>query len=77
MNRPSKVQASSSSFTPSRSEDGKRSSRVDRIRLLIADDHMTVLAGLVSIINMQSDMMVVAEASNGRPLNYGRNIARM
>ncbi|HMD14453.1 MAG TPA: response regulator transcription factor, partial [Bacteroidota bacterium] len=27
---------------------------------------MTVLAGLVSIINMQSDMMVVAEASNGR-----------
>jgi DNA-binding NarL/FixJ family response regulator len=66
MNRPSKVQAPSSSFTPSRSEDGKRSSRVDRIRLLIADDHMTVLAGLVSIINMQSDMMVVAEASNGR-----------
>jgi len=66
MNRLSKVQAASPSFTPSRSEDVKKSSRVDRIRLLIADDHMTVLAGLVSIINMQSDMMVVAEASNGR-----------
>jgi DNA-binding NarL/FixJ family response regulator len=66
MNRPSKVQAPASSFTSSQSEDGKKSSRVDRIRLLIADDHTTVLAGLVSIINMQSDMMVVAEASNGR-----------
>jgi DNA-binding NarL/FixJ family response regulator len=66
MNHPSKIQASSSSFTPLRSENGKRGSHADRIRLLIADDHMTVLAGLVSIINMQSDMMVVAEASNGR-----------
>jgi DNA-binding NarL/FixJ family response regulator len=66
MNRQSKVQAPSSSFTLSRPEEGKKSALADRIRLLIADDHMTVLAGLVSIINMQSDMMVVAEASNGR-----------
>ena len=49
-----------------RSDVGRKSSRVDKIRILIADDHTTVLAGLVSIINMQSDMMVVAEASNGR-----------
>ena len=38
----------------------------DKIRLLIADDHMTVVAGLASIIGMQRDMIVVAEAANGR-----------
>lgn len=37
-----------------------------KIRVLIADDHTTVLAGLSSIIGMQSDMVVVAEAGNGR-----------
>ena len=66
MNSLLKFQAPSKSFTPSPSEDDKKSSGVDRIRILIADDHITVLAGLVSIINMQSDMMVVGEASNGR-----------
>jgi two-component system NarL family response regulator len=34
--------------------------------VLIADDHTTVLAGLASIIGMQPDMLVVAEAVNGR-----------
>jgi len=38
---------------------------VEKIRVLIADDHTTVLAGLASIIGMQPDMMVVAEATNG------------
>jgi DNA-binding NarL/FixJ family response regulator len=38
----------------------------DKIRVLIADDHPTVLAGLSSIIGMQPDMVVVAEAENGR-----------
>lgn len=38
----------------------------DKIRLLIADDHMMVVAGLASIIGMQRDMIVVAEAANGR-----------
>ena len=38
----------------------------DKIRLLIADDHMTVVAGLASIIGMQRDMIVVAEAADGR-----------
>src|SRR5687768_3075737 len=38
---------------------------VDKIRILIADDHDTVLEGLVAIINRQDDMLVVAEACNG------------
>lgn len=38
----------------------------ERTRVLIADDHPTVLAGLASIIGMQPDMTVVAEAENGR-----------
>jgi two-component system NarL family response regulator len=37
-----------------------------KIRVLIADDHTTVLAGLAAIIGMQPDMVVVAEAANGR-----------
>ena len=35
------------------------------IRLLLADDHAVVLEGLVAIIGRQSDMSVVAEASDG------------
>ena len=34
--------------------------------LLVADDHPVVRAGLVAIIERQSDMRVVAQASNGR-----------
>lgn len=37
-----------------------------RIRVLIADDHVTVLEGLAAIIGRQPDMTVVAEAANGR-----------
>jgi len=47
-------------------EDEAESSRAEKIRVLIADDHTTVLAGLASIIGMQPDMLVVAEAVNGR-----------
>jgi two-component system NarL family response regulator len=36
-----------------------------KIRVLIADDHITVLEGLGSIISRQADMAVVAQASNG------------
>jgi DNA-binding NarL/FixJ family response regulator len=36
------------------------------IRVLIADDHVTVLEGLAAIIGRQPDMTVVAESSNGR-----------
>lgn len=35
------------------------------IRILIADDHVTVLEGLSAIIGRQPDMAVVAEAANG------------
>ena len=49
------------------SSEGQRSkSRTDKIRLLVADDHVTVLEGLVAIIGRQSDMQVLAAASNGR-----------
>ncbi len=51
---------------PSRSDDDGKSSLAYKIRILIADDHTTVLAGLASIIGMQPDMLVVAEAVNGR-----------
>lgn len=40
--------------------------QADRIRVLIADDHVTVLEGLAAIIGRQRDMKVVAEAANGR-----------
>src|SRR6185503_6498295 len=51
---------------PSPSDDEGKSLLADKIRILIADDHTTVLAGLASIIGMQPDMLVVAEAVNGR-----------
>src|SRR5213592_2165553 len=51
---------------PLRSDDEGKSSLADKIQILIADDHTTVLAGLASIIGMQPDMLVVAEAANGR-----------
>jgi len=38
---------------------------MSQIRVLIVDDHTTVLAGLTAIIGMQPDMVVVAEAANG------------
>lgn len=41
-------------------------SALSKIRILIADDHLVVREGLVAILNRQSDMAVVAEASNGR-----------
>lgn len=40
--------------------------RPEKIRLLIADDHVTVLEGLTAIIRRQPDMTVVADAANGR-----------
>lgn len=36
------------------------------IRILIADDHPVVRQGLVAMIELKSDMTIVAEASNGR-----------
>jgi len=50
----------------SNSRLGPKSAGADKIRVLIADDHVTVTAGLASIIGMQPDMMVVAEGANGQ-----------
>lgn len=44
----------------------KANARAEKIRVLIADDHTTFLAGLTSIIDMERDMIVVAQATNGR-----------
>jgi len=45
----------------------KPASREDhKIRVLVADDHVTVLEGLAAIIGRQSDMTVVGQAANGR-----------
>jgi len=38
----------------------------DAIRVLIADDHVTVREGLAAIIHRQPDMTVVAEADTGK-----------
>src|SRR2546430_2555508 len=66
MNRSSNPRNPTPTSARARSGDGGESPSADKIRLLIADNHMTVLAGLASIIGMQPDMIVVAEAANGR-----------
>jgi DNA-binding NarL/FixJ family response regulator len=53
-----------------KTEDNRRkqtmTGKKDRIRILIADDHAVVREGLVSLIKRKADMVVVAEATNGR-----------
>jgi two-component system NarL family response regulator len=44
---------------------GMEPSHTDKIRVLIADDHITVLEGLAAIISRQPDMAVLAAASDG------------
>jgi two-component system, NarL family, response regulator len=36
------------------------------IRILVAEDHLVARVGVMTIVNMQPDMAVVAEASNGQ-----------
>ncbi len=36
------------------------------IRILVAEDHLVARVGVTAIVNMQPDMKVVAEASNGQ-----------
>ena len=38
----------------------------DMIRLLVAEDHLVARVGVTTIVNMQTDMTVVGEASNGQ-----------
>jgi two-component system NarL family response regulator len=46
--------------------NGRKKMPSKKIEVLIADDHTTFLAGLTSIIDMEDDMMVVAQATDGR-----------
>jgi two-component system NarL family response regulator len=48
------------------SKTRQRNASAVKIRVLIADDHVTVLEGLVAMIGRQSDMIVAGEAANGR-----------
>jgi len=66
MTRALKSQDRLPATAPSRAQLGAKNQGTDKIRVLIADDHVTVTAGLASIIGLQSDMMVAAEAANGR-----------
>ena len=65
MNRPTKVATLPLPSDPQGQENESGSAHRDQIRVLIVDDHTTVLAGLTAIIGMQPDMIVVAEAANG------------
>jgi DNA-binding NarL/FixJ family response regulator len=38
----------------------------ERIRILVAEDHLVARVGVTTIVNMQPDMVVIAEASNGQ-----------
>ena len=38
----------------------------DKIRILVAEDHLVARVGVTTIVNMQDDMTVVAEAANGQ-----------
>ena len=38
---------------------------IEPIRILVAEDHLVARVGVTTIVNMQPDMTVVAEASNG------------
>jgi len=50
-----------------RSANGRKASaRAEKVKVLIADDHTMFLAGLTSIIDMERDMIVVAQATDGR-----------
>jgi CheY-like chemotaxis protein len=57
---------------PKPARPGNRSCRLgadsmnDKIRILVAEDHLVARVGISAIINRQPDMLVVAEASNGR-----------
>jgi two-component system NarL family response regulator len=44
----------------------RRNVSADKIRVLVADDHVTVREGLAAIIGRQPDMTVVGEAAHGR-----------
>src|SRR2546423_5135800 len=44
----------------------RKVSLMSTLRIFLADDHVVLREGLRSLVNAQSDMMVVGEAGNGR-----------
>ena len=66
MRSESKARPRPAASLPAPAENREPTERAGQIRVLVADDHVTVTAGLASIIGMQPDMVVVAEAANGR-----------
>jgi DNA-binding NarL/FixJ family response regulator len=66
MDRPTERRVASSGSTKLPIQQDRSRPTEDKIRVLVADDHMTVRAGVSSIIGMQPDMEVVGEAENGR-----------
>ena len=65
MGRTLKSRNASADSRSSRVNDRKNAS-AKKIGVLIADDHTTFLTGLSSIIDMERDMIVVAQATDGR-----------
>jgi len=57
---------SKSPKTKSRAAASGKKAGSKKIEVLIADDHSTFLTGLTSIIDMEDDMIVVAQAADGR-----------
>jgi DNA-binding NarL/FixJ family response regulator len=69
MKRKPKTKKSSAALSQNRTEPRRgpgKGSLTKKIRLLIADDHALILEGLAATIGRQSDMAVLAKASNGR-----------
>jgi len=66
MTKTPKPRSKTPSPAPARPETGLKPARADKIRVLIADDHVTVREGLAAMIGRQPDMMVVGEGANGR-----------
>jgi two-component system NarL family response regulator len=48
------------------SQAQRPSGKTPKIRVLVADDHVTVREGLSAIIDRQPDMILVAQAANGQ-----------
>ena len=66
-----KIAAKSNKRAKKPNSDAKKTPEVKdtkkpRIKVLIADDHSVVREGLVSLITRKADMIVIAEAGNGR-----------
>lgn len=46
--------------------DGHMTDSLARIRILIVDDHPLLREGVISLVEKQADMVIVAEATNGK-----------